>query len=546
MSLDTIPVALHELTIAQASDLIASKAISPVELTTAYVERAQILDPKINAYILPLFETALEAARQAESAVMGGDVSGPLAGIPFGAKDVFDVAGLPTTGHSRAYADAFASEDSVAVRRLKDEGAILLGKLSTHECAHGGPSFDLAWPPARNPWNLEHFTGGSSSGSGAGVAAGLMPAALGTDTGGSVRNPAAMCGTVGIKPTYGLVSRRGIMTNSYTFDHAGPLAWTVKDCAILLQALAGYDRADPGSADIRIPDYRAALTGDIRGIRIGVLRHQYEEEVPIPAVARQAMDTALDVFRGLGAVLEDARIRHAQDYFDVKFTIAESEIYAVHEAELQKDAGQFGEDFLARTLAAALISGPQYVQAQRERRKMLAEMEEIYARYDVLLTAGPAPAPRLDAWRSIMFLQKPNLTTPFNVPGGPALVQCNGFTPEGLPLSLQIVGRPFAEETVFKVADAYERATAWRDRRPILDANTPKPPLPPVPEPEKAELPADRRDEIAALCRRLGLTLNERHFEQLCATVPYIDAMRARLDRPRAFSEEPMNTFRFS
>jgi aspartyl-tRNA(Asn)/glutamyl-tRNA(Gln) amidotransferase subunit A len=536
---------LHALSIAEASELIRRKALSPVELTQALLDRAEALDPKINAYILATPELALDQARQAEREIIAGNHRGALHGIPYGAKDVFDTAGIRTTGHSKAYVDVVPRSDATAIAKLARAGAVLLGKLSTHECAHGGPSFDLPWPPARNPWDLVRFSGGSSSGSAAGVAAGLMPAALGTDTGGSIRIPAALCGTVGLKPTYGLVSRCGVMPNSFTYDHAGPLTWTVEDCAIVLQALAGYDANDPASAARPIPDYRAALTGDVRGLRIGVLRHLHEVDVALPAVCMTALEDAYDVLRSLGAVLEDAAIRPAQDYYDVKITIAESEIYAVHEPRLRANASDFGEDFLGRTLGAVLIRASDYVQAQRERRRMLAEMEPLYAKYDVLIAAGPAPAPLLENWRTIAFWQRPNLTTPFNVTGGPALMQCIGFTSEGLPLSMQVVGKPFDEATVLRVADAYERATSWRRRRPRLDGSTIVPPLPPIPEPAKADIPQARRDEIASLCERAGLVLNKRQFEQLCATAPYIDAMVGRLRRDRPLAEEPMNIFGF-
>jgi aspartyl-tRNA(Asn)/glutamyl-tRNA(Gln) amidotransferase subunit A len=536
---------LHALSIAEAAELIRRKALSPVELTRALLDRAEALDPKINAYILATPELALDQARHAEREIMAGKHRGALHGIPYGAKDVFDTAGIRTTGHSKAYADVVPQSDATAITKLACAGAVLLGKLSTHECAHGGPSFDLPWPPARNPWDLVRFSGGSSSGSAAGVAAGLMPAALGTDTGGSIRIPAALCGTVGLKPTYGLISRYGVTPNSFTYDHAGPLTWTVEDCAIVLQALAGYDENDPASASVAVPDYRAALTGDIRGLRIGVLRHLHEVDVPLPAVCKAALEDAYGVLRSLGAVLEDAAIRPAQDYYDVKITIAESEIYAVHEPRLRANASDFGEDFLGRTLGAVLIRASDYVQAQRERRRMLAEMEALYAKYDVLIAAGPAPAPLLESWRTLAFWQKPNLTTPFNVTGGPALMQCIGFTPEGLPLSMQVVGKPFDEATVLRVADAYERATSWRRRRPRLDGSTIVPPLPPIPEPAKADIPQARRDEIASLCERAGLVLTERQFEQLCATAPYIDAMVGRLRRGWHFAEEPANIFQF-
>jgi aspartyl-tRNA(Asn)/glutamyl-tRNA(Gln) amidotransferase subunit A len=422
----------------------------------------------------------------------------------------------------------------------------LLGKLATHEFAHGGPSFDLPWPPARNPWNRDHFTGGSSSGAGAAVAAGFVPGALGSDTGGSIRGPAALCGIVGLKPTYGLVSRAGVYANSFTFDHAGPMTWTVEDCAILLQAIAGYDPKDPASANRPIPDYRGALTGDIRGLRIGIVRHLYEDDITVAPEVRAALEEAYAVFRSLGATLEDVRIRPAADYYAVKITIAESEQYAIHEEELRTRPGDFGADFLGRALPAVLYSGTDYVQAQRERRLMVAQMTPIYEKFDVLVTAtAPAPAPRLGTWRTISFWQNSSLTTPFNVTAGPALAQCMGFTPIGLPLSLQLAGRPFDEATVLRAAHAYETATNWRSRRPSVDpaAAFSTDPPPPV-RPEPVNDPAVR-DIVLAACRCADLSLNDSQIEMICAAAPYVMAMTRRLRRERDFREEPANIFQF-
>jgi aspartyl-tRNA(Asn)/glutamyl-tRNA(Gln) amidotransferase subunit A len=400
----------------------------------------------------------------------------------------------------------------------------------------------LPWPPARNPWNTEHITGGSSSGSGAAVAAGLALGAMGSDTGGSIRNPAALCGISGLKPTYGLLSRRGVWTNSFRYDHAGPMAWTAEDCALMLQALAGHDPLDPASAARPVPDYRAALTGGIRGLRIGVLRELYEADVPIPAVAKAAMEAALEVLRDLGAVLEDVAIRPAADYYAVKVLTAGAELYAVHEKVLRERPGDFGEDFLGHSLAAILIRAEDTIQAQRERRVMLEEFKPLYQRHDVLLTAAPGPAPRFESWRTIHFWQKGSLTTPFNVSGGPALSQCIGYTPEGLPLSMQVIGKPFDDAQVLRVADAYERATPWRGRRPVL---VPGATPPPVPDPTPAEVTVAERDAIALIARRAGLTLNERQFERLCAAAPYVEQMAGRLRRIRGFTEEPANIFQF-
>jgi aspartyl-tRNA(Asn)/glutamyl-tRNA(Gln) amidotransferase subunit A len=534
------------LTIAEAARLIERKQLSPVELTHALIRRAEALDPQINAYLLLTAERALDQARRAEREIMAGAYRGPMHGIPFALKDIYATAGIRTTGHSRICSDTVPSADATTVRKLYDAGAILTGKLATHEFAHGGPSFDLPWPPARNPWNRDHFTGGSSSGSAAAVAAGFVPAALGSDTGGSIRGPAALCGIVGLKPTYGLVSRYGVYANSYSFDHAGPMTWTADDCAIVLQAIAGHDSNDPASATRPMPDYRAALTGDIKGLRIGIVRHLLDECAVSSEVAA-AFEEAVGVLRSLGATLGEARLRPAQDYYDVKVTIAESELLAVHEHALRTRPGDFGEDFLGRVLPGVLIGGRDYIQAQRERRRMLAEMAPVYADFDVLVTAtAGAPAPRLGTWRTIEFWRRPSLTTPFNVTGGPALAQCVGFSESGLPLSLQIVGRPFDDATVLRVAHAYEQATPWRARRPQLDPNAQFSSAPPtLPAPEPAQIDAATRDRVAIACRAAGLILTDRQFELACAAAPYVVAMTGRLYRERAYTEEPANVFQF-
>jgi aspartyl-tRNA(Asn)/glutamyl-tRNA(Gln) amidotransferase subunit A len=536
---------LHYLTIAEAARLIEQRRLSPVELTQAYLDRIEAFDPQLNAYLLVTASRALEQARTAESEIAAGHYRGPMHGIPFALKDIYCTAGIRTTCHSRTRMDYVPGFDATTVTKLYEAGAVLLGKLSTHEFAHGGPSFDLPWPVARNPWNREHATGGSSSGSGASVAAGLAPGSLGSDTGGSIRNPAALCGLVGLKPTYGLVSRSGVYTNSFSYDHAGPITWTVEDCAIMLQAIAGHDPKDPASSGRAVPDYRASLSAGVKGLRIGVLRHLYEEDVPVAASLKAALEQAYDVLRGLGATIEDARIRPAADYHAVKVTGAETELFAVHEPVLRTRLNDFGADFLGRALGALLISGADYVQASRQRRAMIAEMAPLYHRYDVLLTAGPGPATRLDAWRTINFWQRGSVTTPFNVSGGPALVQCIGFTEDGLPLSMQVAGRPFADATVLRVAKAYEDATPWRQRRPALEAGDAPLPAPPVPEPATGSISQFRRDKIAMICKRSGLTVPARHFEQLCATAPYVEEMVGHLNRSWDFTDEPASVFQF-
>ncbi len=539
--------ALHFLTIAEAARRLEAKTLSPVALVEALLDRIESLNPQLDTFVTLMGEQALESARRAEDEIVAGHYRGPLHGIPFGLKDIYNTAGTRTTGHSRTAMDHVPEADATATARLIAAGGVLMGKLSTHEFAHGGPSFDLPWPPARNPWNREHFTGGSSSGSGAAVAAGFLFGAMGSDTGGSIRNPAALCGIVGLKPTYGLVSRCGVIPNSYTFDHCGPMTWTVEDCAITLGAIAGHDPADPASVDVAIPDYRAALTGDIRGLRIGVVRHFWEEDLPANAEVRAAMDASLDVLSGLGAVRENVRLLPLQDYYDVKVVIAESELFSVHRKALCERPGDFGTDFLARALPACLFSGADYVEAQRRRGLQLDAMTPIYENYDVLITAGPyGPAPRLDAHSTIGFWRNPSIATPFDVTGGPALSLCNGFSESGLPLAMQVIGRPFDEATVLRVADAYEKATPWRQRRPALEPGlAPERPAPHAPPTPAVTLDVATQDFLAGLAMRAGLTLDESQLAFLYQAAPNAFAMADRLRQSVAWSDEPANTFRF-
>src|SRR5207253_2531211 len=367
----SMAVDLAFLTIAEASALIKSHKLSPVEYVEALIRRTETFDSQLHAYITPTFDLARQQAKQAEHDMAAGTYRGPLHGIPFALKDIYDTKGIRTSGHSKVCLNRLPEVDATATAKLYEAGAILMGKLATHEFAHGGPSFDLPWPPARNPWDLARFTGGSSSGSGAAVAAGLVPMALGSDTGGSIRGPASLCGVAGLMPTFGLVSRAGVVTNSYTFDHCGPLGRTVEDCALVLQALAGYDAKDAGSLRRPIPRYREALGQDLRGLRVGVLRHHWEDDIPATEDVKKAMNAALDVLRGLGAELEECRVRPLASYFDVKIIIAESEIFSVHQKNLIDRPHDFGADFRSRVLPSVLFSANDYVQATREHRRMM-------------------------------------------------------------------------------------------------------------------------------------------------------------------------------
>ena len=470
-------------------------------------------------------------------------------GIPFALKDIYNTAGIATTAHSKLCRNNVPAANATVVDRLYAAGALLLGKLATHEFAHGGPSFDLPWPPARNPWDRARFTGGSSSGPAAAVAAGFAPGTFGTDTGGSVRIPAALCGVTGLKPTYGLVSRYGVIPNSYTFDHCGPLAWTVEDCALLLQAIAGYDPLDPASSSQRVPDYRQTLRQDIRGIRIGVVRHFWEEDLAVNSAVARAMDAAIEVLSELGARIEAVRMRPLQQYTDVKNLISESELFCVHQQDLIARAGDFGEIMRSRIFAFCLFQAVDYVQAQRQRRRMIDEMKPLYERFDVLLTAGPGPAPRLDAHHTIGLhekWEKPKLTAAFSVTGGPALTVCNGFDDDGLPLAMEIGGKPFDEATVLSVGYAYQQATPWRARRPQLVAGER---APAIAQPESRREPpqpdAETRFYVEMMAQRAGLELTVSQKAQLYEAAPHALAMASRIARDHSRSDEPANVFRF-
>jgi aspartyl-tRNA(Asn)/glutamyl-tRNA(Gln) amidotransferase subunit A len=458
------------LSIAETGPLLKSQQLSPVELTNAFLDRIEAIDARIHSFVLVTREEALRQANEAEREIASNRYRGPLHGIPIGLKDLIETAGIRTTAHSKVLIDHIPAEDATAVSLLKNAGAVLLGKLGCLEFAHGSPSPDQAWPAVRNPWNPEHgFTGGSSTGSASAVAAGLVMGALGTDTGGSIRNPASFCGIAGLMPTYGRVSRKGVIPYSFSLDHCGPMAWTAEDCAIMLQAIAAYDPGDPGSADLPVPNYSADLNMGIRGMRIGVIRHFYESHLPLEDETRRAFETALQELTKLGALLEEVKLRELEDYDDCKVIISEAEFFAVHEKDLLERFQDYGANLRFRAVPGGLIRAVDYIQAQRQRAKLVAEMQTLFAGYDAmatLCTYGPAPKMSMD--EPTHFFQRPNLTAVFNVTGNPAISICTGFDRTGLPLAMQIVGRPFAEVTILRIAHAYEQATPWRQRRPSL------------------------------------------------------------------------------
>jgi len=457
------------LTIAEAARLIETRDLSPVALLDSRLERISRLDGRLHSFIRVLADDARKEARAADAEIAAGRYKGPLHGIPIGLKDIYETAGVPTTGHSKVMQDHVPKADAFSVKRLRAAGAVVVGKLATHEFAFGGPSFDLPWPPARNPWNTDCFTGGSSSGTGASVAAGLVLGGTGSDTGGSIRGPSAYCGLAGIKPTYGLISRMGILPLGFSLDHAGPMAWTAEDCAIILQAMAGYDPADPASANVQIPDYRAALQGGVKGLRIGLIRHFYERDNEANTATRQAIDTAARKYTELGCTVRDITLSPLDQWSACGVTIMLSESYAIHEDNLKRRFTDYGEIFRDRMALAGLITAADYIQALRRRRELVAELDRAMTDLDLVMTAAaPSEAPPIDEVPKFGTLELPSLTMPFNVTGSPAMSVCCGYTDTGLPLSFQIVGKRFADATVLRAAHAYEEATEWRARRPQL------------------------------------------------------------------------------
>jgi aspartyl-tRNA(Asn)/glutamyl-tRNA(Gln) amidotransferase subunit A len=463
--------ALAYLGLAAAARQIRGRELSPVELTRALIDRIDRLDPALNAFLRFTPEAALADAKAAEAEIAAGNSRGPMHGVPYALKDIIDYAGLPTTAHSKVLADNIAGADAFVAARLKAAGGVHLGKLSTHEFAIGGPSFDLPWPPARNPWNRGHFPGGSSSGSGAGLAAGFFPAALGTDTGGSVRNPASMCGIVGMKPTYGRVSRRGVVPLAQSLDHVGPMTRTVRDNAMLLGVIAGHDPADPASADEPVDDYLAAIDAGVRGLRIGALRHFYTEDCEADPEQQAAVEDALGVWRDAGAAIEDIRLPPLDVWNAPTRVIIAAEAFAVHERWLRERPGDYGMRGRERLLQGALLRAADYIQAQRQRSQLSRLMAEAMRDLDALVTVSSHdPAPRIDDDAALARAYERQARMPFNLTGYPALVIPAGFTRAlHLPLSMQIVGHPFEEATIYRIAQAYELATGWPDRHPPLE-----------------------------------------------------------------------------
>jgi aspartyl-tRNA(Asn)/glutamyl-tRNA(Gln) amidotransferase subunit A len=395
-------------------------------------------------------------------------VRGPLHGIPLGLKDLFDTAGIPTTGCSRAFLDRVPAADAPVVRMLREAGAVIVGKLTMHELATGAPDPDGPFPPACNPWDVERMPSGSSSGSASAVAAGLCAGALGSDTGGSIRGPSSWCGIVGHKPTYGLVSRRGVMPLSWTQDHVGPMTRTVEDAAIVLQSIAGYDPADDGSADVPIPDYRAALTGAVDGLTVGVPRAWLESLQGLHPETVSIFWAAVDDLHTLGVTVKDVELPYAEHIDTIGTGLLVTEAYAVHERGFRERFELYGRPFRERVIRGALWSAADYAQVTRARGRFCRAMGDLMTQVDVLaLPTSVTPAERFDDTEFSPY-SRPSFTRIFNITGQPSISVPCGFTESGLPIGLLLSGRPFEDATVLQLAHAYEQAHDWFRRRPPM------------------------------------------------------------------------------
>ncbi|HBH00712.1 MAG TPA: Asp-tRNA(Asn)/Glu-tRNA(Gln) amidotransferase subunit GatA [Candidatus Rokubacteria bacterium] len=468
---------MAELCWTPAADLarmIAEKEVSPVEVVRAHLDRVAALDGKLRAFITVCAEPALEAARAAEARVLAGDPLGPLHGVPYGPKDLYATKGIRTTGGSTILGDFVPEADATVVARLAAAGMIVLGKLNMHEFAYGPEGLNGHYGDVWNPWDAgtHRVAGGSSSGSGAAVAAGVCPAALGSDTGGSIRIPASLSGITGIKPTYGRVSRAGVLPLAWSMDHCGPMARTARDCALLLGAMAGYDPADASTSVLPVPDYAAALTGDVKGLRVGVLRAHFTD-VAAPEV-RQAVEAAAKALEQAGATLDEVNLDDVALVPAASFAIVAAEALAYHAPWLRTRSGDYQPDVRERLRAGVVVSAAHYLRAQALRARVRAAVDRALARRDVLLApATPIAAPalgqqeaRLGDGPSDVRSALIRFTRPFNFTGHPAVSLPCGFTPAGLPVGLQLVGRPFDEAMVLRAADAYQRLTDWHTRRP--------------------------------------------------------------------------------
>jgi Asp-tRNA(Asn)/Glu-tRNA(Gln) amidotransferase A subunit family amidase len=456
-------------TVVEAAAAIRAKTLSPVELTKTVLDRIERIDPLIDSYVDVYAEGALAQARAAEEAVSRGESLGPLHGVPVALKDLYDVAGFPTLAGSAVREGHVAQVDSEVTTRLLAAGAIIVGKVVTHEFAFGVVS-----APTRNPWDPATIPGGSSGGSAAAVAARLCLAAMGSDTGGSIRIPAGLTGLTGLKPTYGRVSKRGVAALSWSLDHTGPLTRTVADTAIVFQSIAGYDPLDPCSIDVPVVDVLSGLESGVAGLRIGVPTNFFFD-LATPEIG-DAVHTALAVLAAAGATLVEVAVPDVELSAEAVTTIVGVEAAAIHQEELRTRPQDYTADTRRRLMAGELISGTTYVNAQRVRRLIVAGFREALSDVDIIATPTlPVTAPAFDAetaelgGRQVEVMPVlSRLTSPANAAGLPALAVPCGFAGNGLPVSLQLIGRPFDESTILRAGQAYQAQTDWHTRQPQL------------------------------------------------------------------------------
>jgi aspartyl-tRNA(Asn)/glutamyl-tRNA(Gln) amidotransferase subunit A len=465
---------LHYMSAWELSGLIQSREVSPVEIVDACLARIEETEPTLNSFITLMPEQARDAARRAEAEIGRGNYRGPLHGIPVGLKDLFNTAGVKTTSGTRIYDNYVPEEDCTVAARFSQAGAILLGKLNMHPLAFGPTGENGDYGHMHNPWNLDLITGGSSGGSGSAAAAGQCTITTGSDTGGSIRIPAALCGIVGLKPTYGLVSRYGLTPLSWSLDHPGPMVRTVEDAALSMNAIAGYDPNDVASARVEIPDYTTALTGDVRGLRIGVVKEYFEAPLD-PEVARSVRD-AIGVLESLGAVVTEVSFPMFNDSQAISGAILMSEAAAYHRDLLASDGEKLYPPVRVRLEAGLFVSAADYLRAQQARSLLDRQARELLEHVDLLAgPTEPVTAPLLLAERVQAGEREvgttgalTQYTRPYNLTGFPAISAPCGFSEAGLPMALQLAGRPFDELTVLRAAHAYEQATEWHSRRPPI------------------------------------------------------------------------------
>jgi len=461
------------LSLKQVSDRIARGELSPVEVLNAVIERTASVEPRLNVYITPTFERAMDDARMAEREIAAGKHRGPLHGVPIGLKDNYWTEGIRTTAGSKLLADFVPTEDGTAVARLRAAGAVITGKLNMHELAIGGTTTNPHYGATRNPWCLDRIPGGSSGGSAAAVAAGFCFAALGTDTVASVRHPACLCGLVGLKGTFGRVSVFGTVPLSWSLDHVGPITRTVEDAALVLNAIAGYDPKDSGSANVKAPDFAHRLDEDLKGVRIGVPREHFFE--PLDPEVRESVEAAIVVLQDLGASVSDVEFPSASQATVIFPFLSRPEAASFQEDFLRGPGDDYG-DVRFNVELGEMILATDYIRAQRLRTAMRQELDGIMKEFDALVmptsrtVAFPIGEPftEVDGQAIDPFQLLAGLTAPFSLTGSPAITVPCGFNSEGLPIGLQIAGRAWDEAMTLRIGAAYERVTPWSERHPTL------------------------------------------------------------------------------